>query len=39
MKAAAHLDVRMEKNIPVCTRSGQNNQCIGVRCPFAGGKK
>ena len=37
--AAAHLDVRMEKTIPVCTRSGQNNQCIGSRCPFVGGKK
>ena len=37
--AAAYLNVRMEKTIPVCTRSGQNNQCIGVRCPFAGGKK
>ena len=37
--AAAHLNVRMEKTIPVCTRSGQNNQCIGSRCPFVGGKK
>ena len=36
---AAHLNVRMEKTIPVCTRSGQNNQCIGSRCPFVGGKK
>ena len=33
------LKVSMEKSIPVCTRSGQNSQCIGKRCPFAGGKK
>jgi hypothetical protein len=37
--AAEHLNVHMEKSVPVCTRSGQNNQCIGKRCPFAGGKK
>lgn len=37
--AAEHLNVRMEKTVPSCTRSGQNNQCIGKRCPFAGGKK
>ena len=37
--AGAHLNIYMEKNMPVCTRSGQNNQCIGKRCPFAGGKK
>lgn len=36
--AAEHLDVHMEKIIPVCTRSHQNNQCIGKRCPFFGGK-
>ena len=36
---SAHLGVRMEKRLPVCTRSGQNNQCIGDRCPFFGGKK
>lgn len=35
---ADHLDVHMEKIIPVCTRSHQNNQCIGKRCPFFGGK-
>lgn len=35
---AEHLDVHMEKIIPVCTRSHQNNQCIGKRCPFFGGK-
>jgi len=34
-----HLDVHMEKSNPVCTRSSQNNQCIGKRCPFFGGKK
>ncbi len=37
--AAEHLNVRMEKTVPVCTRSSQNNQCIGTRCPFFGGKK
>ena len=37
--AAEHLNVHMEKSVPVCTRSGQNNQCIGKRCPFIGGKK
>jgi len=36
---AEHLQVQMEKSLPVCTRSAQNNQCIGKRCPFAGGKK
>jgi hypothetical protein len=34
----AHLGVHMEKSNPVCTRSRQNNQCIGKRCPFVGGK-
>ena len=37
--AAEHLNIQMEKSIPVCTRSGKNNQCIGKRCPFVGGKK
>ncbi len=37
--AAEHLNIHMEKTMPVCTRSGQNNQCIGKRCPFVGGKK
>lgn len=37
--AAEHLGVRMEKATPVCTRSHHNNQCIGKRCPFSGGKK
>ncbi len=35
--AAEHLGVQMEKSEPVCTRSHQNNQCIGKRCPFFGG--
>ena len=34
-----HLGVHMEKSNPVCTRSRQNNQCIGKRCPFFGGKE
>ena len=37
--AEEHLDVHMEKSMPICTRSRQNNQCIGKRCPFAEGKK
>lgn len=37
--AAEHLGVFMEKSLPVCTRYRQNNQCIGKRCPFTGGKK
>ena len=36
--AAEHLNVQMEKAMPVCTRSGQNRQCIGKRCPFAAGR-
>ncbi len=36
--AAEHLGVHMEKSTPVCTRSRMNNQCIGTRCPFFGGK-
>ena len=37
--AAEHLNVPMEKSFHVCSRSGQNNQCIGKRCPFIGGRK
>ena len=37
--AAEHLNIYMEKSTPVCTRSRLNNQCIGKRCPFVGGKK
>ena len=37
--AAEHLGIQMEKAAPVCTRSHQNNQCIGKRCPFIGGKQ
>ena len=36
---AEHLGVHMEKSTPVCTRSKHNNQCIGKRCPFIGGKE
>ena len=35
---AEHLGVSMERSTPICTRSKQNNQCIGSRCPFFGGK-
>ncbi|MBQ3503150.1 MAG: hypothetical protein IJA75_00425 [Oscillospiraceae bacterium] len=37
--AAEQLGVHMEKTMPVCTRSSRNNQCIGKRCPFFGGKQ
>ena len=37
--AAEHLNVQMDKTMPVCSRSKQNNQCIGKSCPFVGGKK
>jgi len=36
---AEYLNIHMEKAMPLCTRSGQNNQCIGKRCPFIGDKK
>jgi len=29
-----HLGVKMELSKPKCIHSAQNNQCIGVRCPF-----
>ena len=29
-----HFNVEMEKPIVVCEHSKQNNQCIGIRCPF-----
>lgn len=35
---ATHLGIRMEPSTPICTRSRRNNQCIGTRCPFFGGK-
>lgn len=33
------LGIRMEKTLPVCSRSHHNAQCIGNRCPFHGGKE
>ena len=33
--AREHFGVEMEKPEVVCTHSGQNNQCIGKRCPFS----
>ena len=30
-----HLGVEMERTLPVCSYSSQNNQCIGKRCPFS----
>jgi len=35
----AYLGVQMEKSKPECTWSRQNNQCIGNRCPFFGGRQ
>ena len=29
-----HFNIEMEKPIVVCEHSKQNNQCIGIRCPF-----
>lgn len=37
--AGAQLNVHMEKTMPACARSSYNNQCIGNRCPFYGGKQ
>lgn len=31
----AHFDVEMTSSVPVCEFSGNNNQCIGKRCPFS----
>ena len=36
--AKEQLGVEMTRSIPVCSHSAQNNQCIGKRCPFFGGK-
>lgn len=33
--AREHLGVEMEKNLPACSYSKQNNRCIGKRCPFS----
>ena len=32
--AAEYLGVQMEIEKPVCSRSHQNNQCLGNQCPF-----
>ena len=34
---AQQLGIQMEKTTPICSRSSQNLQCIGPRCPFYGG--
>lgn len=34
-----HFGVEMEKTEVTCSRSSQNNQCIGKRCPFSKGSK
>jgi len=36
--AAETLNVKMDRSIPVCSRSSRNLQCIGRRCPFYGGE-
>lgn len=33
--AREHLGVEMERQVPVCTYSARNAQCIGARCPFS----
>ena len=35
--SARHLGIQMQKTAPICTRSHQNNQCIGKECLFFGG--
>ena len=30
-----HFGVEMERQVIICGHSGQNNQCIGKRCPFS----
>ena len=30
-----HLGIEMERRAPICSYSSQNNQCIGIRCPFS----
>ena len=37
--AREHLGVEMELGEIECTHFAQNNQCIGKRCPFFGGRK
>ncbi|MBQ2765034.1 MAG: SAM-dependent methyltransferase, partial [Firmicutes bacterium] len=32
--AEEHLGVTMERHDVVCCHQEQNNQCIGVRCPY-----
>ena len=34
-----HLGVEMERNVPICSYSRWNNQCIGKRCPFSAAKE
>lgn len=36
---AEHLQIQLKKTFPMCTRSAQNSQCIGNRCPFNGGSR
>ncbi len=36
--AAEHLQVQMEKTVPVCSHSHKNNQCLQKKCPFYGGE-
>ena len=33
--ASEQLGVKMERTVPVCTFSPQNDQCLGSRCPFS----
>ncbi|MCR4965465.1 MAG: SAM-dependent methyltransferase [Bacteroidales bacterium] len=34
-----HFNIEMKADKIVCTYSSQNNQCIGIRCPFFKGRK
>ena len=33
-----HFGIEMEKQEVICRYSSQNNQCIGIRCPFSAAK-
>lgn len=36
---AEHLQVQMERTVPLCAHSHKNNQCLQLCCPFYGGKE
>ena len=34
-----HFGIEMEKPEVICSHAGENNQCIGKRCPFSNGNR